>query len=148
MRRVWIEGADAGAGSVYEVERSEAYRDRWVLKLRGVDDAGAARGLRSARVAVREEDAPALPEDTHYRARLVGMQVFEESGERLGSVTDVVPTGGADLLRVLPPGASEDEEDRELLIPMARAIVVAVSEADDRITVRLPDGLRELNRSE
>lgn len=144
LPRVWVEPEGVRSeGRFYDVEHARSYRDRLVIKLSGVDDAGAAKRLRGRRVLAAEEDAPNLEEGTHYAARLVGMEVRDEAGELLGRVRDVMPTGGVDLLVVAPEGKGKAEE---LLIPMAREIVLEVSEDQRRIRVRPPAGLVELNR--
>jgi 16S rRNA processing protein RimM len=131
-----------GTAEVLETERIRSYRDRLVVKFRGVDDAGSAAALRGANVQGTVEDAPELPAGEHYSAVLVGMEVVDEAGRRLGEVDDLAPTGGADLLRVASGTAGDDE----LLIPMVKEIVLEIDESDRRITVRLPVGLEELNR--
>ncbi len=139
--RVWIEREREGR--FFEVERSRSYADRLVLKLQGIDDGNAAAQLRGSRVFVARTDAPPLPEGVHYVADLVGMQVVDESGRYLGRVEKLVETGGTDVLQVRPQGVDENEE---VLIPLAREFVRKIVEAERRIEVRLPDGLRELNR--
>jgi 16S rRNA processing protein RimM len=146
VRRVWI--ARGREGRSYDVEHSRAYRDRLVLKLKGIDDADGAARLRGQSVEVARGDAPELPEGVHYVAELVGMLVLDESGVELGRVAGVVETGGTDVLRVQPSAeASGVEEDaEEYLIPLAREYVRSIDTAERRIEVNLPTELRELNR--
>jgi 16S rRNA processing protein RimM len=144
VRRLWIEGARAGEGAFRAVEHSRAYRDRLVVKLEGVNDATAAAALRRREVFVAREDAPALPPGVHWADRLLGLEVVEAGGRALGRVVGLLATGGADLLRV----ETGEGEAGELLIPMAREIVVDIDEAAGRISVRLPPGLADLNAPE
>jgi len=144
VSRVWI-GKEGDDGTFFDVEHGRAYRDRLVLKLRGIDDGDAAEGLRGRQVAVATADAEALAEGTYYRAQLVGLEALDEDGAVLGRVDDVVPTAGHDLLRIEAPAGSEDESD-ELLVPWVPEIVLEVDLAAGRIRLRLPEGLRELNR--
>lgn len=142
LARIWIGDSDGAEGDVYEIEASRAYRDRLVVKLSGIDDATRAAGLKGKRARAFAGDAPELPEGVFYSASLVGMDVLDEQGERIGSVSDVVPTGGADILVVQRPG----ESGPEVMIPLAREIVLEVDEAEGKMTVRLPDGLLDLNK--
>ena len=144
VRRVWI-GDEQGSGGYYEVEHSRAYRDRLVLKLRGVEDGNSAEGLRGRQVGVLPADAPELPEGRFHRAQLVGMQAVDEANAVLGQVDDVVPTGGHDLLRITNAAQPHDEME-EILVPWVPEIVLAVDLEAGRIVLRLPPGLRELNR--
>lgn len=146
--RWWIGRAKENEGCLYEAQHARAYRDRLVLKLRGVDDADRAARLRGCEARVASAEAPELPQGVHYADRLVGMTVRDESGRILGRVVGVLPTGGTDLLRVAAtPAAGSSGTDEELLIPMAREFVEVV---EDRATiqVRLPEGLEGLNRSD
>lgn len=134
------DGAFAGAAREANVAACRAYRDRLVLKLEGVDSAAAAAELRGKAVLAPADELPLLPDGEYWIERLRGMDVVDSRGTRLGRVDDVVETGGTDLLSV------KDEAGREMLVPLAREIVLAVSEDARRIVVALPEGLAELNR--
>lgn len=137
LATVWIAAREGAAPEPRAVERARAYRDRLVLKLAGIDDAGAAAALRGATVLAADGDAPPLPPGSHYRARLVGLAVRDEQGRGLGHVHDLERHGGGDLL-VVQDGA------RQFLVPLAGEIVRHIDEAAGWIEVRLPPGLREL----
>lgn len=134
-------GSDEEDAVVYEVETSRSYRDRLVLKLRGIDDAGAAETLRGRWVWVRREDAPGQPEGRWYTAELVGLEVVDERHGRIGTVSDILPTAAADLLVVRRDGAGA-----EVLVPMAGEILDEVDADAGIVRVRLPEGLIELER--
>lgn len=138
IRKVWLRLKD-GDPRCFEVEQDRAYRDRWVLKLAGIDDANDAAGWRGAAVTVDSESAPALEEFEHWRATLVGMKVIAGQ-ETIGAVKDVQPTGATDLLIV------ETNEGDEVMVPMHRDIVVEVNEKAGELKIDPPEGLLELNR--
>ena len=140
MRRVRLRRGDADCGPApAEIERARAYRDRLVLKLRGIDDPGAASALRGAEVIAGGDDVPSLPDGVYWVSRLIGALVVEEDGAPVGRVEEVTPTGGTDLLVVRDAGGAE------ILIPLACEIVIAVDDASRTIRVKLPEGLRDLN---
>jgi 16S rRNA processing protein RimM len=143
---VWL-GDGQDEGTVFDVERARAYRDRLVLKLEGVEDPNAAEELRGSRVAVAVEDAPELSEGEHYTALLVGMEVVDDEERSVGRVIDVMPTGGKDVLVIAPPtGESEAAAEDEILVPFVEEIV-EVDRAGGLIRIRPPEGLLDLNRS-
>jgi 16S rRNA processing protein RimM len=144
IRRVWV--GTAAEGRFFEVEHSRAYRDRLVLKLAGVDEGNSAAGLRGAVVTVREEEAPALGAGEHYVERLIGLRVVDESGCEIGCVEGLVATGGVDVLSVRPRPSGGGEAEESLLIPFAREFVRSVDAERGEISVRVPEGLRDLNR--
>lgn len=145
LERVLILEPEAVSARPLEVEDRRVYKDRLVLKLRGIDDPSAAAGLRGCQVLVPADVDPDLKEGTYLGARLVGMEVVEHGGPVLGHVTDLMPTGGVDLLVVERAVGCATGAQAELLIPMAREILVSVDEGRRRIDVRLPKGLLELN---
>lgn len=130
----WGNARDGGKAS-FEVERCRAYRDRLVLKLKGIDDASGAEALKGRWVLAPAEQVPALPRGVYWVERLVGLDVVGERGEFWGKVEDVAATGGVDLLVVRRPGGEE------LLVPMAEGIVLEIGEPSGPVLVRLPDGL-------
>lgn len=138
VTEVWLRRAD-GEAERFDVEREKAYRDRWVLKLKGIDDGNAAAAWRGASVAVAFDHAPELDEFEHWHATLVGMEVFA-ADTSIGTVRDVQPTRGADLLVV------QANDGGELLIPLHRDIVVDVDEQAKRLRIDPPAGLLDLNR--
>jgi len=135
---VWFQRGDAEAQR-FEVEHDRAYRDRWVLKLKGLDDANEAEQWRGATVSVALDHAPQLDEFEHWHATLVGMDVFSAEAA-IGRVRDIQPTAGADLLVV------QAEDGAELLIPLHRDIVIDVDEQANRVRIEPPSGLLEMNR--
>jgi 16S rRNA processing protein RimM len=68
---------------------------------------------------------------------LDGCEVVTESGESLGVLKDVYPTGANDVFSVR-------EGEREILIPALKSVVLSINVEARRILVRLPPGLREI----
>ena len=132
LREVLLEGRP------FRVDHARAYTDRLVLKLAGVENAGAAAGLKGLEAAAPPGEVPILPEGRYWVSRLLGARVADETRGDLGTVEDVVETGGTDLLLV------REGSGRERLVPLAREFVVGIDEAAGTIRVRLPEGLYEL----
>ena len=143
MANVLVAGEVGRPGATrFQVERARGYRDRLVLKLQGVDNAGSADELRGRWVSAPADEVPRLPKGVHYAARLVGLRVLDEQGNELGRVFDVTGAGGADLLVV------EGTDGEEILVPLAGDIVRDIRESDGVVRVRLPVGLLGLNPGE
>ena len=112
------------------------------LKFAGVDSISAAEPLVGGEIQISLAERKTLAPDQVYLSDLVGCAVIEVSPageEMLGTVESIQDTGAAHLLNVLTP-------EGELLIPFAQEICPKVDVAAKRIEVRLPEGLRELNR--
>jgi 16S rRNA processing protein RimM len=83
-----------------------------------------------------DEAAPAAEGEVLYRD-LVGCEVIVQ-GRSVGTVHDLLATGGAELLVVRRRGA------RELLIPFVAEMVRTVDVEAKRVEMELPEGLLEL----
>jgi 16S rRNA processing protein RimM len=116
------------------VERARPHGPGWLVSLSEVKTPEAARALTGWRVAVRERDLPALGGGQYYCYELIGLEVVDVSGERIGTVSDVLTGGGNDLLVV-----SAGEKER--LVPMVDRMVTAVDLARRLIVVDPVPGL-------
>lgn len=105
-----------------------------------VDDVDKAGRLRGARVQVSRDHLPSLAEDEVYLIDLVGLEVVEEGGRRLGRVARIIPTGANEVLEVAGEGEA-------LLIPYHPEVVVGWDREAERLDVRLPAGLEEIYRN-
>lgn len=98
-----------------------------VGKLAGCDDRAGAERLRGSDVAVpRAELGEALPGEI-YRVDLVGLEVVDEEGERIGRVEGFFETGGSSVMVV--------QGGRARMIPFVDAYVKSVDREAGRITV-------------
>jgi 16S rRNA processing protein RimM len=109
------------------LEDFEVHSKGPVAKLAGCDDRNAADALRGADVAVTREALGEAEDGTLYWVDLVGLEVVDESGTRLGEVEGLFESGETSVLVV--KGA------RERLIPFVPEYVKAVDREARRITV-------------
>jgi len=143
LEKVYLFGADGSAigGSPYEVESVWEHRGRVVFKFRGIDTISEAERLRGAEIRVPWTERYQLPPGEYYHDDLVGCEVIDaDSGSTVGKVANWQEFGGSGLLDV------RTADGEEVLIPFARSICVNIDLEKRQITVRLPDGLKELNR--
>ena len=131
--------ATSGAGERHVViEFFRRQHGRCVIKLRGVDHISAAEKWVGAELKVPASDL-SLPEGWFYTFQLRGCRVFTDNGEYIGDATDVLDSGGTQILKV-------GHGDEELLIPFAGEYVKKIDVDQRRIEVALPEDLRELNK--
>lgn len=96
-----------------------------------------AEAMRGVRLYADRDKLPALPDDEYYHADLIGLDVFDTGGTRLGRVSSIQNHGAGDLLEIQRPGAGN------ALMPFTLAIVPTVDLASGRIIADPPDGLLE-----
>ena len=82
-------------------------------------------------------DSPALPADQYYQCDLIGMLVQDEAGTVLGRLEEVLALSDNQVFVVRQDG-------KEILIPAAKQVVVAVDVQGGVMTVRLPEGFGDL----
>ncbi|NOZ92997.1 16S rRNA processing protein RimM [bacterium 3DAC] len=119
-------------GSRVEITRSSkhATKNLYRVHLKDVDTRNDAEALVGQNVYVRESELPELEEDEFYIFQLVGMAVYDLSGNLLGTVKDLLQTGGIDVLRI-----SRVEEKKELLVPFAKEFVKDISVKDKKVVI-------------
>ena len=100
----------------------------------------AVNSFRNVLLFVPVEDRPPLPEGEYYQHQLLGMQVVEEGGSILGTLTEILSTGANDVYVVRPA------QGGELLLPAIQDVVQQVMLAEKRMVVRLLPGLREIGK--
>lgn len=117
-----------------EVMQSRVHTDDVVAKLMGVADRDAAEALKGATVQIARSHFPALSDDEFYWVDLIGLEVENLQGQRLGSVHDLMDNGAHPILRVMPAAAAEDKP-QEILIPFVDQFVITVDRTARKITV-------------
>ena len=112
--------------------------DRVVLKLGGFDSPEASAALAGCELGVPESEAVELEEGEFYDWQLEGCRVETVGGAGVGTVREVLHTGGeAPVLVIL------DEAGRENLVPLAESICVEIDVSAKLIRVDAPEGLIE-----
>ena len=114
------------------------HRDRPIVGIEGVTTMTEAETLAGCELRVPRERLAPLPPETFYRHDLVGCEVYDRAGVRVGIVRGVEGTLGGSRLVVDGPRG-------EILIPLAAEICTAVDVGVKRIVIDAPDGLLELN---
>lgn len=90
--------------------------------------------FRGGLIQIARDQAPPLPEGQYYECDLIGMTVRDEAGLVLGTLEEIVATGGHPVFAVR-------REGKELLIPATRSVVASVDVTGRTMTVR---GIEEL----
>jgi 16S rRNA processing protein RimM len=122
-----------------QIESFWFQKNRIILKFAGFDSIEAAEKLVNHEICVRENEAVELDEDEFFDWELQGCAVETSTGEKIGTVRELMRTGGTEILVV----DSLADNKKDFLIPFAEKICVGVDVENKLITVDLPDGLLE-----
>lgn len=115
----------------------EVKDDVLIVKFKGVDDRTHAEKLRGSFLQVDAENVPPLPEGEYYHFQLLGMEVFEEDGSRLGTLVDFVDSGSNDVYKI------DCENGDYLLLPALKQVMSNVDVENKKMIVHLLPGLKE-----
>lgn len=118
------------------VQGVRPHRGGVVLTLAGIGSVDEARTWQGAALAVPRAQAAPLPQGRHYVFEVLGLRVQTEAGEDLGTVAQILRTGGNDVYVVRGAG-------RDYLIPAISSVVVAIEPAAGRMIIRPLAGLLE-----
>jgi 16S rRNA processing protein RimM len=133
MRRVFAARPGGGEPRELRVERAWPHKGRFVLKFEGISSIDEAETLRELELRIPEEELAQLPEGSYYHHQLVGLRVFDEQGEPLGAVEELMETGAPAPVLVVRGAAGE------LMLPFADAFVRTVDLAAGRMVVVRPE---------
>ena len=118
----WWIGAEA-----YAVSGARIHGATVVGKLVGLENREQVLALKGRTVALRRDALPEPEEGKYYLADLVGLEVVNEQGERLGVVKRMFTNGAQDVMEV--------SGDRERLVPWVPAVVKQVDLQEKQIVV-------------
>ncbi len=122
--------------SELEIEKFRFHQKRILLKFVGIDSPEAAENLRNAEICVPEDEAVELEEGEFFDWELEGCHVETVEGEKIGTVKELMRTGGTEILVVIG-------EKKEFLVPFAETICTEVDVINKLIRVDAPEGLLE-----
>lgn len=124
-------------GRQLDVESVWFHDRELILAFRGVESISEAEPLRGCEVRLPRAERRQPEPGEFFQDDLVGCEVVEgASGNPLGVVTRFEDAGGTGILVV----------GDNLLVPFAKSICTLIDVEHKRITVNLPEGLKDLNR--
>lgn len=108
-----------------------------ILKFEGFDTLDDIAPYKGCRLLVDREHAVACEKDEYFIADLIGMKVIADTGDVIGTLTDVMQTGANDVYVVTT------DEQKEVLLPAIRECVLAVDMDRCEVKVHIMPGLLE-----
>lgn len=114
-------------GAAYRVAEAKVHSATVVAKLEGIENREQALALKGQAVSVPRGALPEPDAGHYYLVDLLGLEVWNEQGARLGVVRQWTTNGAQDVMEV--------QGERSYLIPWVSAIVKEVDRAARRIVV-------------
>ena len=136
LAKVYFRKREGSAISDLEVRASRADGEFWYLKFVGLKTPEAIAHLSGGQLLIPASERLELPDDMVYLSDVPDMEVFDETGARVGQVVEVLEQGAGEILVV---GTGK----KEILIPWNDHFVTAIDKAGRKVTVDL-SALRDL----
>ena len=114
------------------VEEIGTRRRSVLLKFKGIDTLQQAQLLVGSSLSMDSADLKDTDEDEYYWFELIGLDVFDENGNPLGAVENMLRTGAHDVLVI-------QNRSEEILVPAVSRYVRDVRIEQGVIVVRLPE---------
>ena len=128
-----------GPGYATTIEMFRRQHGRCIAKFQGINSISEAEKYIGSTVEIPAGALPPPERGSFYASQLRGCNVVSATGEYIGTVSEVLESGGTEILKV-------DSEQSETLIPFAEVYLRAIDVKGRRIEVDLPEGLRDLNK--
>jgi len=127
-------------GKLAEVTIASAkpFKSGYIVELDGISSLTDAELYRDADILVRKDALPQKEESEYFWHELLGLDVFLESGEYLGPVTNIIATGSNDIY-VIKSGKGE------VLIPATFEIIKNIDLELGKMMIHPIEGLLDLH---
>jgi 16S rRNA processing protein RimM len=117
------------------LENVRQHQELLLVTLDGFQTREAVGTWRNTIVYVLTLDRPALDEGEYYHHQLIGLRVFDENGEYLGRIEDILETGANDVFIV------RADDQTEFLLPYLDSLVIKIDLEGGKYYTRLLPGL-------
>lgn len=121
--------------SKLEIEEVKYQKNMVLVKFKGIETIEQAEPLKNSYVEIDRKDAIPLEDGEYFIADLLGMDVYLETGEKLGVLEDIYNTRSNDIYVV------KDELGKQYLLPYIDEVIKKIDLENNKITVHLIEGL-------
>ena len=117
-----------------EIESVKFFKQFVILKFRGYDSINDIEAYKGKELYVTRENAVSLEQGEYFIADLIGLSVFDEEENRIGTLKDVIETGANDVYSV-------ETDEGEILLPAIRDCILDVDVEGGKMHVHILPGL-------
>ena len=128
----------SGETHEHAVQSISPHQSILLLTLKGLDSLEEAEKYRGAAVFIRKDSLIRESDEEYFWHEIIGMQVYLKSGEYIGTVKQVIPTGANDVFVVR-------KEESEILIPGIHEVVQEIDPEGNKMIIDAMEGMLDLN---
>ena len=123
-------------GRELTIRSSRWHNQILLLAFDGVGDRNQIEELRDQLISSDVDLGLLAPGEYHFQ-QLIGCEVFQQNGELIGTVDEILKSPGQDLLSVSRAAG-------RVLIPMVKQIIIEIDVLAKKIVVNPPEGLLDV----
>lgn len=118
-----------------QIEEVKYHKHLVLIKFKGIENINMAERYKGCYIKIKRKDARKLPKDTYFIADLIGIKVYDEAGNLLGTVDDIYNNKVHDIYVV------KNDLGKQILLPSTKEVIKQIDVEGDRMVVHLIDGL-------
>ena len=119
----------------YEIQEAKYHKGMVLIKFKGIENPEDANLLRNSYLLVDRKKEKPLEKGTYYIVDMIGLKVYTEKGELLGTLEDIFNTGSNDIYVV------KNELGKQILLPAIKDVVKNIDMEQKKIIVDLIPGI-------
>lgn len=134
LHEVFVESGDKTV--FYQVESVIFLKQYFpVLKLEGINSRQEAENLKGHYINIQRKYAVRLPKGRYFICDIIGLHVFDEHDEFIGTIKNVLITGANDVYVV------EAKNKKDILIPAIKQVVKTIDLENGIMVIRPLEGM-------
>lgn len=104
-----------------------------IVKFKNINSRNDIEIFNGKLLMLNRSDIPSLPEGEYYNFDIIGLEVIDDKGSKLGKITEVLKTGSNDVYVV--------EGKKQILVPALKKVVKEINLVDGFMKVELLEEL-------
>lgn len=119
-----------------DVQSARFFKKFVIVKFKQFNNINEVEKFKGCELTIERKDALKLNPGEYYCADLIGLDIVDEDGNVLGSVTDVIQTGANDVYEMKRADGGEN-----VYIPAIKDCIKKIDIDEKKIIIHLMDGL-------
>ncbi len=137
LERVFL--VNNASGECIEAKLDSVFKHKGleIVKFKEWDDINQVEGYKNWMIKIPKAERPELQQGEYYIDEIIGLDVYDQSGNWLGEIVHVFPTGSNDVYEIAPG----QENRKHILIPALKKVVTEIDFDQGYMMVDPPEGL-------
>lgn len=128
---------ESGKSLEVTIASSRVQKNMYIVKFEDVHNINEVEKYKGWSLKISEEDQEALEDGQYYYHEIIGCRVVTDTGEELGTISEILSPGANDVWVVERPNGS----GKPILVPVIDDVVLQVDVQEKLVAVRLMEGL-------